>query len=358
MKSLKETIAQKRKQMEEKKQQFNTKYITNAQLKQMEIEKEKEREKEREKEKEKEKEKKEEEEKREEEEEEEKREGETRTTTRTRTIKNEINEKKVEEEKESKLPRNEVIKRLRALSQPIILFAETDFDREKRLRVLESRAEIGLQEGQRNDWNALLKQIQQSDIDHEQQQVSAEISDQIQPTSLKRSKKEPPLQLKHRIPHCPEDEIHFYLYNLLDEWEIYVNEQFDSKKRTPQAREAIGRVKQTKNYITPLFDLLEKRNLEPVIVSRVHEIVLNMKKREYVHANDIYLRLAIGNAPWPIGVTMVGIHERSAREKIFTNHVAHILNDERQRKYIQSIKRLITCAQTLYPTDPSKSVLN
>lgn len=31
--------------------------------------------------------------------------------------------------------------------------------------------------------------------------------------------------------------------------------------------------------------------------------------------------MAIGNAPWPMGVTMVGIHERSAREKIFTNQV-------------------------------------
>ena len=32
--------------------------------------------------------------------------------------------------------------------------------------------------------------------------------------------------------------------------------------------------------------------------------------------------MAVGNAPWPIGVTMVGIHERSAREKIFSNQVA------------------------------------
>lgn len=41
-----------------------------------------------------------------------------------------------------------------------------------------------------------------------------------------------------------------------------------------------------------------------------------MRDRNYQHAYEIYLRLAIGNAPWPIGVTSVGIHERSAREKI------------------------------------------
>jgi len=64
-----------------------------------------------------------------------------------------------------------------------------------------------------------------------------------------------------------------------------------------------------------------------------------MQNRNYMYANDIYLRLAIGNAPWPIGVTSVGIHERSAREKI--SHVmnqhgqAHIMNDEATRKFLQ-----------------------
>jgi len=81
----------------------------------------------------------------------------------------------------------------------------------------------------------------------------------------------------------------------------------------------------------------------------VAEIVHNMQTREYLKANDAYLRLSIGNAPWPIGVTMVGIHERSAREKIFSNQVAHVLNDEVSRKYIQSLKRLLTFAQTKRP---------
>ena len=54
-----------------------------------------------------------------------------------------------------------------------------------------------------------------------------------------------------------------------------------------------------------------------------------------VQANDAYLQMAIGNAPWPIGVTMVGIHARTGREKIFSQSIAHVLNDETQRKYIQ-----------------------
>lgn len=55
----------------------------------------------------------------------------------------------------------------------------------------------------------------------------------------------------------------------------------------------------------------------------------------FPQANDAYLSMAIGNAPWPIGVTMVGIHARTGREKIFSQQIAHVLNDETQRKYIQ-----------------------
>lgn len=37
--------------------------------------------------------------------------------------------------------------------------------------------------------------------------------------------------------------------------------------------------------------------------------------------------------------SLLSIHERSAREKISTDQVAHVLNDEVSRKYIQSLKR-------------------
>lgn len=46
---------------------------------------------------------------------------------------------------------------------------------------------------------------------------------------------------------------------------------------------------------------------------------------------------------------LYSIHERSAREKISSSQVAHVLNDEASRKWIQSVKRLMTFAQTKYP---------
>lgn len=78
--------------------------------------------------------------------------------------------------------------------------------------------------------------------------------------------------------------------------------------------------------------------------------------KDYIRAHDKYIELAIGNSPWPMGVTMVGIHERSGRSKIYQSQVAHILNDDTTKKYLQSVKRIISLVQRKYPNAPSKSV--
>lgn len=70
-----------------------------------------------------------------------------------------------------------------------------------------------------------------------------------------------------------------------------------------------------------------------------------------------FMLLAIGNAAWPMGVTMVGIHERAGRTKVFSSQIAHILNDETTRKYIQMIKRLMSFCQRTFKADPSQTIL-
>jgi pre-mRNA-splicing factor 18 len=50
---------------------------------------------------------------------------------------------------------------------------------------------------------------------------------------------------------------------------------------------------------------------------------------------------------------MVGIHERSAREKLHESDkgTAHIMSDEVTRKFLQSIKRCLSFAQTRWPPE-------
>ena len=71
-----------------------------------------------------------------------------------------------------------------------------------------------------------------------------------------------------------------------------------------------------------------------------------MRQREYLKAMDAYVKVTIGNAAWPIGVTSVGIHERGGREKISDTNKewqAHIMSDETTRKYLVSLKVIYIC---------------
>lgn len=88
---------------------------------------------------------------------------------------------------------------------------------------------------------------------------------------------------------------------------------------------------QSADYLKPLFKSLRSRvrlsfsfpdlhggstsnralailyqNLPADVLGRLSEIVHHMQSRQYQKANDSYLRLSIGTAAWPIGVTMVG----------------------------------------------------
>ena len=86
-------------------------------------------------------------------------------------------------------------------------------------------------------------------------------------------------------------------------------------------------------------------------------IIKHMKGGEFVKANDAYILTAIGNAAWPIGVTSVGIHQRTAHDKMQTGKVAHVMNNESQRKYLQSVKRLMRFEQNRRKdVAPSKKV--
>lgn len=143
---------------------------------------------------------------------------------------------------------------------------------------------------------------------------------------------------------------------LLKDWGQDLNSRSSSVKKSTQGKLLSATYKQTEDYLEPLFKALQKKTIMPDILKFLSQICIFLLQKEYVKANDRYLQMSIGNAPWPIGVTMVGIHARTGREKIFSQSIAHVLNDETQRKYIQGVKRLMTYCQQKYETDPSKCV--
>ncbi|CAM1510359.1 Fc.00g006940.m01.CDS01 [Cosmosporella sp. VM-42] len=121
------------------------------------------------------------------------------------------------------------------------------------------------------------------------------------------------------------------------------------KRDTSASKTAYNAMVQTRENMKPLFRKFEQGDLDDSLLVPVVEIVQALQERRYVDANDGYLRLSIGKAAWPIGVTMVGIHERSAREKLHNGEKGHVMGDEVTRKYLQSIKRCLTFAQIRWP---------
>jgi Prp18 domain. len=157
----------------------------------------------------------------------------------------------------------------------------------------------------------------------------------------------------------PHKAIHRFFKLQLKQWEEDLVHRPEAVKRTLQGKNETKTLKQCKDYIRPLFKLCKNRRLEQSMMEHLVKIVKYCQEGEFVKANDAYMDVAIGRAAWPIGVTMVGIHARSGRSKIESNNVAHVMNSELQRKYLTSVKRLITyCQKKRTDVAPSKKVVN
>lgn len=157
----------------------------------------------------------------------------------------------------------------------------------------------------------------------------------------------------------PHKRIYRHFKGILKEWEEDIDSSVDDpSKPASNRRNQIKTFKQCKDYIRPLFKQLQRRTVEPQMLQNLLKIVQHSESKEFVQAHSAYMDVAIGRAAWPIGVTAVGIHARTGRSKIESNNVAHVMNSELQRKYLTSVKRLLSYRQSkANDVDPSKKVV-
>ena len=258
------------------------------------------------------------------------------------------------------LSRNLVTKLLRERKEPIRLFGETENDRLLRLRKLESLG-LGSKDLQRDTGlkqHPLHRALEEEEEDYSN--VNAELSvhdNKIKGSSTKNT--DPQLDLNfsynHDENHCSESaRILSFIKRMLKEWDNYIAEFTDAQRFSQEGRKELKTYKQCKQSFATLLKLLKYNSVASAILQKVEKILIFCEQREYVKAAEAYLELAVGNEPWPIGVTSVGIHARKGRERINAENVAHVMNDEVQRRYITSIKRLLAFCQRKYPTDPSR----
>ncbi|XP_070559911.1 pre-mRNA-splicing factor 18-like [Ptychodera flava] len=259
------------------------------------------------------------------------------------------------------LSREEVVRRLRERGQPIRLFGESDLEAFQRLRILEIQ-EPEINPGMRNDFKAAMDQVDQDFLSEvlkthggEEDSKKGDVKVVDDGRSLEDIQKMA-TDFGNGDDDLDSEVILVYLKFLLQVWGKTLNSRPVEVKRSVKGKLEAATHSQTVSYLKPLLRKLKRRRVSPEILEFLVHIVRNLLDGDYVKANDYYLQMAIGNAPWPIGVTMVGIHARTGREKIFSQQIAHVLNDETQRKYIQGLKRLMTLCQKQFPTDPSRSV--
>ncbi|KAH8433474.1 mRNA splicing protein PRP18 [Aspergillus melleus] len=238
-------------------------------------------------------------------------------------------------EQEEDIPDEELVGKLRELGEPVCLFGETHRGRLRRYRRVVQRASAPQQK----------------------------LSDGPIPTTLELVP-EVEMKISTTLPKDVEGrkylfrQLASYFNMVLKEWELALAKRDATVKQSLQGRQAYNAMVQSRDNLKPLFRKFEKVDLDDGVLEHIVEIAHKAQQRRYVDANDAYLRLSIGKAAWPIGVTMVGIHERSAREKLHqSDQQAHILSDEITRKYLQSIKRCLSFAQTRWPPDDQLQIM-
>lgn len=220
----------------------------------------------------------------------------------------------------------DAVKRLRQKSEPIRLFGESDRDRRLRLRALELLEEHDVHARQGHDDSKRFMRTTESQVimdrieKHPSSQVPSESTDSRNATASHESKARVPARMREGIgmhtvmdlklmwsdPARVYPILYYTLKGLLEDWAAALAQRPEDVRLSAQGRHVASLHAQTAEYIKPLFKTLRRRSLEPDVLLRMAEIVHYMQLREYRKANDSYLQLSIGNAPWPIGITMAG----------------------------------------------------
>ena len=264
----------------------------------------------------------------------------------------------------AKISPHELVIQLRALNLPIRLFGESFEGRVLRLQsaleqqTFQSKTQTEMDEFRLGKGHGIRNPFldRKGDKDQDEKKKKSGLVGEIASSVAIAKNQEPEESDTTNDPH---KKVYRYLKGLLNQWEDELALRPESSKRTAAGKNETKTLKQCKDYIRPLFKQLKTRKLEEGLLHHMIKIVDYCKEGEFVRAHDAYLDLAIGRSAWPIGVTMVGIHARSGRAKIEAANVAHVMNSELHRKYLTSVKRLMTYAQKKADhVDPSKKVLN
>ncbi|KAG5363256.1 Pre-mRNA-splicing factor 18 [Yarrowia sp. B02] len=151
-------------------------------------------------------------------------------------------------------------------------------------------------------------------------------------------------------------QLRVFLARLLSEWEGTLDKgaqvSGENELDTSEAANAVKRnaiFAETQSSLSSLMVLLRHNGLQDEVLAMLSKVMYHVQHEEHHQAYDVYLKLCIGNACWPVGVASIGIHARASQNKTIASarnskQVAHIVNDD-TRQWLVCIKRLLTFAE-------------
>jgi pre-mRNA-splicing factor 18 len=89
-----------------------------------------------------------------------------------------------------------------------------------------------------------------------------------------------------------------YFKFILKKWSQELNERELDEKKSVQGKIETALHSQTCAYMKPLFRKLKSNTLQDDILESLINVVNCVLKRNYIRANEFFLEMAIGNAPW------------------------------------------------------------
>jgi len=260
--------------------------------------------------------------------------------------------------------REETKARLRELGEPATLFGEGDAERLARLRLCELGTDQDvLASGSTNVMQLLNRQAQSGTLERDEEdemsmalvvasklgiQVDSGKADMESSTVAAGADGGPDEDMEVQV-------VLAWIRETLREWEAVLLARAKEEHNSAAFKSEKAQFRQSKQYLRPLRRALREGEINRSIVCGLAHIADCCRKREYKSAKESYMKLAIGDSAWPMGVTFVTFHDRPNRHTIGEQTVAHILDDETTRKYIQMIKRLLTFAETRWPVEPSRA---
>lgn len=253
-------------------------------------------------------------------------------------------------------------RRLRELGQPATFFAETDAQRFRRLQGCElSRDQDVLADGSTNVMQILDRRQQRereaaggirqgvdivdaedaefatqegtvtrhepNDNDSDSEDDGPKLAVVLGSEPDERDKEQEEAQRKL---DAASHAVMTWIRSMLRAWEAQLTERAAAEEKQQTFKLEKAQYRQSKQYLKPLRRALRDGEVDAGVTFSLAEIAEQCGNRSYRAAKEAYMRLAIGNHPWPMG-------------------------DETTRKYVQMVKRLVTFAERRWPIDPTKA---